>query len=79
MKTAVSIPADVFRRAERHRRTAGMTRSGLYAAALAEYVKRHDPEARITSLNELIRKHGPPTPEGWSRTAAENAFRYSEW
>jgi len=44
MKTAVSIPDDVFEKAERHARRMGKSRSQLYNHALAEYVARHAPD-----------------------------------
>jgi hypothetical protein len=39
MKTAVSLPDDVFGAAERHARRMGVSRSRLYAMALSEYLK----------------------------------------
>ena len=41
MKTAVSIPDAVFRNAEQLARHLKVSRSRLYATALAEYVMRH--------------------------------------
>ena len=37
IKTAVSVPADVYRRAESLRRKTGQSRSALYADALKAY------------------------------------------
>jgi len=43
MKTAVSIPDSLFKAAEKAAKQAGLSRSELYAKALAEYVeKRRD-------------------------------------
>ena len=39
MKTAVSIPDGIFREAETLAKKRGMSRSELYATAIAEYVK----------------------------------------
>ena len=41
MKTAVSIPDDIFERAERLAVRERRTRNEVYAAALDEYVARH--------------------------------------
>ena len=41
MKTAVSIPDDIFERAERLALRERRTRSEVYAAALDEYVAHH--------------------------------------
>jgi metal-responsive CopG/Arc/MetJ family transcriptional regulator len=40
MKTAVSIPDEVFEKIERRARRAGRSRSEVFSAALAEYVAR---------------------------------------
>src|SRR5207245_3739515 len=45
MKTAVSLPDDVFDQAERLARRLRKSRSALYREAIAEYVARHEPEA----------------------------------
>ncbi|MEO6711646.1 MAG: CopG family transcriptional regulator [Planctomycetota bacterium] len=41
MKTAVSVPDEVFEAAEELALEMGVSRSGLYARALAEYLARH--------------------------------------
>lgn len=60
MKTAVSIPDDVFKKAERLAKRLKRSRSRLYADALREYVKRHDSAAVTAAMNEWIEKHGQP-------------------
>jgi metal-responsive CopG/Arc/MetJ family transcriptional regulator len=54
MKTAVSVPDDVFAGAERLARRAGRSRSDVYSAALREYVARHDPELVTEALDTVI-------------------------
>ena len=78
MKTAVSIPDDVFRRADRLAKRLKRSRSRLYADALREYVARHDPAAITASINEAIRLHGQPTDEVWLRAGMET-LRRVEW
>jgi metal-responsive CopG/Arc/MetJ family transcriptional regulator len=41
MKTAISIPDDVFQAAEELSKRLGMSRSELYAKAVATFVKSH--------------------------------------
>ena len=41
MKTAISLPDELFASADALAERLGMTRSGLIAAALAEYVAKH--------------------------------------
>ena len=40
MKTAVSLPDNLFSAAERHAKRIGVPRSRLYAIALAEYLEK---------------------------------------
>ncbi len=54
MKTAVSVPDDVFARAERLARAAGRSRSDVYSAALREYVARHEPDDVTEAVNRVI-------------------------
>ena len=50
MKTAISLPDDLFESAEALARRLGMSRSGLIAAALAEFVAKH----RGTKVSERL-------------------------
>jgi predicted transcriptional regulator len=54
MKTAVSVPDEVFQGAERLARREGRSRSEVYSAALREYVARHDPDAVVVALDKLV-------------------------
>ena len=53
MKTAVSIPDELFRRAETVARRLRISRSQLYAAAVAEFVNRQHGDAATERLNEI--------------------------
>lgn len=53
MKTAISLPDDLFERAERAARELGMSRSELYATALREYLSERrlgDVTAQLDAL-----------------------------
>ena len=55
MKTAISLPDDVFRAAERVAKRKGLSRSELYARAIRALVREED-EASITEqLNKVYR------------------------
>lgn len=54
MKTAVSLPDDVFRAAEKHARRSRKSRSQLYAEALAEYLARHAPDEITEAMNQVM-------------------------
>lgn len=53
MKTAISIPDEVFEAADRTAKKLGVSRSELYATAVHEYVKRYRIENITSRLNEV--------------------------
>jgi hypothetical protein len=58
MKTAVSLPDQVFQAAERHAKRAHKSRSQLYAEALAEYLTRHSPDEVTEAMNRVLEEVG---------------------
>ena len=58
MKTAVSIPDEIFERAERLARRERRSRSEMYAAALDEYVARHAPDEITETMNRVCEAVG---------------------
>lgn len=54
MKTAVSIPDEVFVRAEQLAEQTNRSRSRLYSDALAEYLARHGTDSVTASMNEAL-------------------------
>lgn len=58
MKTAISIPDDVFAKAEALARRKGMSRSELYVTALKEYLQRQDRSGITEEINALVDKVG---------------------
>jgi hypothetical protein len=54
MKTAVSIPDDVFRLAERKAQQLKVTRSQLYATALVEYLRRELDEELTARVDATV-------------------------
>ena len=53
MKTAVSLPDELFERAEHVASEMGVPRSNLYARAIAEFVDRHETERTTARLDAL--------------------------
>jgi metal-responsive CopG/Arc/MetJ family transcriptional regulator len=53
MKVALSIPDDLFESAETLSRRLGVSRSRLYATALADYVAKHRGRRTTERLNEV--------------------------
>ena len=55
MKTAISLPDDLFRSADALAEHLGMSRSELYATAVAEYLAKHRGEDVTARLNDVFR------------------------
>ena len=53
MKTAISVPDDVFQEAEELARRRRLSRSALYTAALKSFVQQHRPSDITHELNEV--------------------------
>ena len=53
MKTAISIPDDVFSRADQFAHGHKMTRSALFTVAVDEYLQRHREDDVTRKLNEV--------------------------
>lgn len=56
MKTAVSLPDPLFAEAERVAKRMRMSRSKLYATAIAEFLKQHGSDGVTERLNEVYSK-----------------------
>jgi metal-responsive CopG/Arc/MetJ family transcriptional regulator len=53
MKTAISIPDDLFAAADELARELGISRSELYATAVTEFLAKHDAAEVTARLNSL--------------------------
>ena len=53
MKTAISLPDSIFFEAEKTALSLGISRSALYHNALAEFLKKNNPENITQKLNEV--------------------------
>ncbi|MEK7409168.1 MAG: ribbon-helix-helix protein, CopG family [Acidobacteriota bacterium] len=78
MKTAVSIPDDVFEGAERLARHTGKSRSQLFSDALRDYVARHAPEEVTEAMNRVCAELGDPK-DPFVSLAARRLLERSEW
>jgi metal-responsive CopG/Arc/MetJ family transcriptional regulator len=56
MKTAISIPDDLFAQAEALAHRLNTSRSRLYAEALREYLAGHDPDRVTETLNRVYER-----------------------
>ena len=78
MKTAISLPKDVFEKAERLAIRARKSRSQLYCDALREYVARHSPDEVTEALNRAIDESGQPE-ERFVTLASAQTLERVEW
>ena len=78
MKTAVSIPEDVFKGAERLARKTKRSRSRLFSDALKEYLARHTPDSVTEAMNRACAELGTAKDE-FASSAARRVLERSEW
>jgi len=78
MKTAISIPDDIFADAEVLARRLGQSRSQLYSRAVREYVVRHSPEQVTQALDALFAEDAPAV-DGFATRAARRTLERTEW
>jgi metal-responsive CopG/Arc/MetJ family transcriptional regulator len=78
MKTAVSIPDDVFEKVERLARRAKRSRSEVYSAALAEYVARHEPDEITEAMDRIVQEIGDAEND-FVAAAGHRILESTEW
>jgi metal-responsive CopG/Arc/MetJ family transcriptional regulator len=78
MKTAVSIPDDVFRDADRIAKREKKSRSQVYSDALREYVARHAPDEITEAMNRVV-DAATPAPDPFTSEAARRILEQTEW
>lgn len=78
MKTAVSIPDEVFEEAERLARRMKRSRSEVYSRALAEYVARHAPDRVTEAMDRALDEIGEQ-PDRFARAASRRVLRRNDW
>jgi antitoxin MazE6 len=78
MKTAVSIPDDVFEGAERLARRTNRSRSRLFSDALKEYLARYTPDEVTQAMNRALAQIGEQE-DSFVSSAARRVLERSEW
>jgi hypothetical protein len=78
MKTAVSIPDDVFEQAERLARRTKKSRSRIFSDAVREYVARHAPEDVTDAMDRVCENLEHPIDE-FVASAANRILERNEW
>jgi metal-responsive CopG/Arc/MetJ family transcriptional regulator len=75
MKTAISLPKDVFEKAERLAKRARKSRSQLYCEAIREYLARHSPDELTEALDRVIEQNGQPEEKFVTLASAQTLAR----
>jgi metal-responsive CopG/Arc/MetJ family transcriptional regulator len=78
MKTAISIPDDLFEGAERLARRTKKSRSRLFRDALKEYLARHTPDQVTEAMNHALAELGA-TDDPFVATSARRVLERAEW
>ncbi|TVQ22858.1 MAG: ChpI protein [Spirochaetaceae bacterium] len=83
MKTAISLPNDLYADAEQTARAMGIPRSQLFARAVAEYIKRHRRERITERLNEVydgsVDRYPPDVPTDASLDSLRKLTKNDTW
>jgi metal-responsive CopG/Arc/MetJ family transcriptional regulator len=77
MKTAISIPDELFAQAEYLARHDNIPRSQVFCDALREYLFRHSPEKVTESMNSVIDKLDQP--DDFAKIASRRILERNEW
>lgn len=78
MKTAVSIPDDVFEAAQKLALRTKRTRSRIFSDALKEYVARHAPD-RVTEAMDRVCAEIGAEPDRFVAAASRRVLKRSDW
>ncbi|MGH9404973.1 MAG: ribbon-helix-helix protein, CopG family [Terriglobia bacterium] len=78
MKTAVSLPDELFRRADQLARRTKKSRSRLVSQALKEYLARHAPDEVTMAMNRACQEAGQQQDQFVS-AVARRVLRQIEW
>ena len=79
MKTAVSVPDDVFEHAERLARRSRKSRSQLFTEALREYVARHATDEVTEAMDRVVAEIGDVSTDRFVSTAGRHVLERNEW
>jgi metal-responsive CopG/Arc/MetJ family transcriptional regulator len=78
MKTAVSIPDEVFAEAERLVSELKTSRSQLYSRALREFMAKHAPDRLTEAMDRVVDEVGTEIGD-FSRRASRRVLERIEW
>jgi metal-responsive CopG/Arc/MetJ family transcriptional regulator len=79
MKTAISIPDDVFQEADRVAAELKQSRSQLYSRAVREYIARHSADSVTAALDAVYAGENDQSELELVRVAARRTLEHSDW
>ena len=79
MKTAVSLPDDLYERAERAAERLGLNRSQLYSEALAKFLLDLGPDPVTERLSQLAGEHAAEQTPAQAAIAARSLIDSGGW
>lgn len=79
MKTAVSVPDDLFAQVDRLARRSRRSRSEVYSAALREYVARHAPDEVTARLDAVMAEIDESGADAFAARAARGTLEANDW
>jgi len=79
MKTAISLPDEVFTDADTLAKRLKVTRSQLYAKALGEYISRHAPDAVTDALNQVCDDLGANQDGEFAGAVSRRTLEQTQW
>ena len=78
MKTAISVPDEIFDSAERLAKRMKKSRSQVYSEAMAEYVARHEPDTVTDQINAVC-DEVDTRPDPFVTEAARRILAVTDW
>ena len=78
MKTAISIPDDLFAEADRLAQAQHKSRSRLYGDAVREYLARHSAD-QVTDTLDRVCEQITPADRDFATRAAREALERTDW
>ncbi len=78
MKTAVSVPNEVYEQAEELARQTGRSRSEIYSTALRDYLAHHSTDPTTTAMDRALDEI-ETAPDPFLEAAARETLSGTEW
>ncbi len=75
MKTAISLPDQVFEAADTLAARLHVSRSQLYVMALEKFMKEHDQSSITGQIDDYIENHGQPIDSAFAESSRQDLLK----